>query len=224
MRRLALAGATAAMIASCGLLELAYADTALLNASYEPTRRCYSDLNKALPPTGRRSRVKRVPLPPVASGSHAPSGMGLRWRRRSACSSGLTGAGCGCDGGNAIAEPILVHRDLAAELVPGREPMPRDVRQRPRIVVRRHLRRRCLARSAPRRRYRLHRASLHADCTASTADRNGAGPGWRIRADADDGDEIPGMHAAMRPEGGMCWLRAGSPWLLFFNTHCYGPP
>jgi vitamin B12/bleomycin/antimicrobial peptide transport system ATP-binding/permease protein len=31
----------------------------------------------------------------------------------------------------------------------------------------------------------------------STAHRNGAGPGWCIRADAGDGGEIPGKHAAM---------------------------
>ena len=37
MRGLALAGVGTAMIASCDLLNIAYADTALLNASYEPT-------------------------------------------------------------------------------------------------------------------------------------------------------------------------------------------
>ena len=47
MRGLVLAGVMAAMIASCDLLDIAYADTTLLNASYEPTRRFYSDLNKA---------------------------------------------------------------------------------------------------------------------------------------------------------------------------------
>src|SRR5439155_1460634 len=47
MRGLALVGMVTVMMVSCDLLDVAYADTALLNASYEPTRRFYSDLNKA---------------------------------------------------------------------------------------------------------------------------------------------------------------------------------
>jgi sulfate/thiosulfate transport system substrate-binding protein len=47
MCRLALAGVAAAILAFSNPLEVAHADTTLLNASYEPTRRFYSDLNKA---------------------------------------------------------------------------------------------------------------------------------------------------------------------------------
>ena len=95
MYRLALAGATAAMIASCGLLELAYADTALLNASYEPTRRFYSDLNKAFAahwqaeqgearaPSSSSERVARTIWngPTVAATQRVQFGANRRWLR-----------------------------------------------------------------------------------------------------------------------------------------------
>jgi sulfate/thiosulfate transport system substrate-binding protein len=57
------------MIASCDLLDIAYADTTLLNASYEPTRRFYSDLNKAFAAhwqaeQGEKSpSISRTPVP-----------------------------------------------------------------------------------------------------------------------------------------------------------------
>jgi len=39
-------------------------------------------------------------------------------------------------------------------------------------------------------------ASLHADCIASTAYRDGADSRWHIRADTDDGGEILGRAPA----------------------------
>jgi sulfate/thiosulfate transport system substrate-binding protein len=74
MHRLALAGATAAMIASCDLLDIAYADTTLLNASYEPTRRFYSDLNKAFAAQWQAEQGEKITI----YQSHAGSGAQAR--------------------------------------------------------------------------------------------------------------------------------------------------
>src|SRR5438105_1596833 len=74
MRRLALAGVMAAMIASCDLLNIAYADTALLNASYEPTRRFYSDLNKAFAAHWQAEQGEKITI----YQSHAGSGAQAR--------------------------------------------------------------------------------------------------------------------------------------------------
>src|SRR6202171_4435855 len=70
MRRLALAGVMAAMIASCDLLAIAYADTTLLNASYEPTRRFYSDLDKAFAARWQAEQGEKITI----YQSHAGSG------------------------------------------------------------------------------------------------------------------------------------------------------
>ena len=70
MRGLVLAGVMAAMIASCDLLDIAYADTTLLNASYEPTRRFYSDLNKAFTARWQAEQGEKITI----FQSHAGSG------------------------------------------------------------------------------------------------------------------------------------------------------
>src|SRR5712671_1197947 len=74
MRRLALAGVMAAMIASCDLLAIAYADTTLLNASYEPTRRFYSDLNKVFAARWQAEQGEKITI----YQSHAGSGAQAR--------------------------------------------------------------------------------------------------------------------------------------------------
>jgi sulfate/thiosulfate transport system substrate-binding protein len=74
MRRLALAGVMAAMIASCDLLAIAYADTTLLNASYEPTRRFYSDLDKAFAARWQAEQGEKITI----YQSHAGSGAQAR--------------------------------------------------------------------------------------------------------------------------------------------------
>jgi sulfate/thiosulfate transport system substrate-binding protein len=62
MRGLALAGTVAAMIARCNPLEIVYADTTLLNASYEPTRRFYSDLNKAFAARWQEEQSEKITI------------------------------------------------------------------------------------------------------------------------------------------------------------------
>jgi ABC-type sulfate transport system substrate-binding protein len=74
MRGLALAGVVAAMIVSCDLLDIAYADTTLLNASYEPTRRFYSDLNKAFAVHWQAEQGEKITI----YQSHAGSGAQAR--------------------------------------------------------------------------------------------------------------------------------------------------
>src|SRR5436305_13381345 len=74
MRKLALAGVMAAMIASCDLLAVAYADTTLLNASYEPTRRFYSDINKAFGARWQAEQGEKITI----YQSHAGSGAQAR--------------------------------------------------------------------------------------------------------------------------------------------------
>src|SRR5437764_5207521 len=74
MRILVLAGVVTAMIASCDPLDIAYADTALLNASYEPTRRFYSDLNKAFAAHWQAEQGEKI----TVYQSHAGSGAQAR--------------------------------------------------------------------------------------------------------------------------------------------------
>src|SRR5438132_5923181 len=74
MRGLALAGVMAAMMVSCDLLDIAYSDTALLNASYEPTRRFYSDLNKAFAARWQADQGEKT----TVYQSHAGSGAQAR--------------------------------------------------------------------------------------------------------------------------------------------------
>jgi len=62
------------MIASCDLLDIAYADTTLLNASYEPTRRFYSDLNKAFAAHWQAEQGEKITI----YQSHAGSGAQAR--------------------------------------------------------------------------------------------------------------------------------------------------
>jgi sulfate/thiosulfate transport system substrate-binding protein len=71
MRKLALAGVVTVMIASCDLLDIAHADTALLNASYEPTRRFYSDLNKAFAARWQADLGERITIYQSHTGSGA---------------------------------------------------------------------------------------------------------------------------------------------------------
>jgi sulfate transport system substrate-binding protein len=74
MRGLTLAGVVAAMFACCNPLEVAHADTTLLNASYEPTRRFYSDLNKAFAGRWQANGGDRITI----YQSHAGSGAQAR--------------------------------------------------------------------------------------------------------------------------------------------------
>src|SRR5258705_7594791 len=74
MRKLVLAGVVTAMIASCDPLDIAYADTALLNASYEPTRRFYSDLNKVFAARWQAEQGEKITI----YQSHAGSGAQAR--------------------------------------------------------------------------------------------------------------------------------------------------
>src|SRR5205814_2829018 len=74
MRGLALVGMVTVMMVSCDLLKIAYADTALLNASYEPTRRFYSDLNKAFGARWQAEQGEKITI----YQSHAGSGAQAR--------------------------------------------------------------------------------------------------------------------------------------------------
>src|SRR5467141_1142026 len=74
MRKLVLAGVVTAMIASCDPLHIAFADTALLNASYEPTRRFYSDLSKVFAARWQAEQGEKITI----YQSHAGSGAQAR--------------------------------------------------------------------------------------------------------------------------------------------------
>src|SRR2546423_3228396 len=74
MRKLILTGLVTAMIASCDPLDIAYADTAILNASYEPTRRFYSDLNKVFAARWQAEQGEKITI----YQSHAGSGAQAR--------------------------------------------------------------------------------------------------------------------------------------------------
>ena len=71
MRGLALVGMVTVMMVSCDLLKIAYADTALLNASYEPTRRFYSDLNKAFGARWQAEQGEKITIYQAHAGSGA---------------------------------------------------------------------------------------------------------------------------------------------------------
>ena len=74
MCRLVLAGVAAAVFASCNPLGVAHADTTLLNASYEPTRRFYSDLNKVFAARWQAEQGEKITI----YQSHAGSGAQAR--------------------------------------------------------------------------------------------------------------------------------------------------
>ena len=71
MRGRAGAGLTAAFIFSCAALGASHADTSLLNASYEPTRRFYSELNKAFAARWQNERGEKISIYQSHSGSGA---------------------------------------------------------------------------------------------------------------------------------------------------------
>src|SRR5262249_51088467 len=74
--------------------------------------------------------------------------------------------------------------------------------------------------------HRLDRASLHADCTASKAYRDGAGSGWCIRADADNGGGIQfGQRTPVKRLGatrGTCFTRLAWATLVAFVPLGFG--
>ena len=74
MRGLDLAGVAAAIFACCNPLQVVHADTTLLNASYEPTRRFYSDLNKTFVERWQAEHGEKISV----YQSHAGSGAQAR--------------------------------------------------------------------------------------------------------------------------------------------------